>query len=122
MKIFLKTQIFTFTVLILSVVAFLQMPLQAQNEINLKSQIVRFATPPRMAGQTSVLQLRCDPIPIVHIAFVGLGMRGSEALRRFMYQEGVEVVALCDINKDFVKKAQKVLSENNKKPALEYFD
>lgn len=122
MKIFLKTQVLTFTVLVLSVVAFLQMPLQAQNEINLKTQVVRFATPPRMAGQTSVLQLRCDPIPIVHIAFVGLGMRGSEALRRFMYQEGVEVVALCDINKDFVKKAQKILSENNKKPALEYFD
>lgn len=119
---FFKTRIFTFTVLVLSVVAFLRMPLQAQNETNLKSQVVRFATPPRLVGQSSVLQLRCDPIPIVRIAFVGLGMRGSEALRRFMYQEGVEVVALCDINKDFVKKAQKVLSENKKKPALEFFD
>jgi predicted dehydrogenase len=39
-----------------------------------------------------------------------------------MYQEGVEVVALCDINKDFVRRAQKVLSENNRKPALEFSD
>ena len=78
--------------------------------------------PQRPAGQTNVLQLRCDPIPTVRIAFIGLGMRGSEAVRRFMYQEGIEVVALCDVNKDFVQKAQRLLAENNKKPALEFYN
>lgn len=83
---------------------------------------IEFTEPQRPTGQTNVLQLRCDPIPTVRVAFIGLGMRGSEALRRFMYQEGIEVVALCDVNKDFVEKAQKHLAENNKKPALEFYN
>ena len=83
---------------------------------------IEFAVSQRNVGQTTALQLRCDPIPTVRIAFIGLGMRGSETLRRFMYQEGVEVVALCDVNKDFVKKAQQILSDNHKKPALEFYN
>jgi predicted dehydrogenase len=82
---------------------------------------IEFPEPQRKEGQTTALQLHCDPIPTVRIAFIGLGMRGSETLRRFMYQEGVEVVALCDLNKDFVKNAQQVLSDNHKGPALEFY-
>jgi len=82
---------------------------------------IEFTEPQRQVGQTTALQLRCDPIPTVRIAFIGLGMRGSETLRRYMYQEGVEIVALCDVNKDFVKKAQQILIDNHKKPALEFY-
>ncbi|MFA7042785.1 MAG: Gfo/Idh/MocA family oxidoreductase [Bacteroidales bacterium] len=93
----------------------------AQNaDDNSKSGTFRLETPVRPEGQQNVLQLRCDPIPIVRVAFIGLGSRGQEAIRRFMYLEGVEIVALCDINKDFVTKAQKLLANNNKKPALEF--
>lgn len=84
------------------------------------SQIVRLEAPERPAGQENVLQLRCDPIPTVRVAFIGLGSRGSEAVRRFMYLEGIEVVAICDINKDFVAKTQELLAENNKAKALEF--
>jgi uncharacterized UPF0146 family protein len=94
----------------------------AQSESNNKSETIRLATPVRPDGQANVLQLRCSPIPTVRVAFVGLGMRGSEAVRRFMYLEGVEVVALCDINKDFVERAQKTLTDNKKKPALEFYN
>jgi len=122
MKTFLRFKNFTSLFLFLSVMALIQMPIHAQNSSNLKSEVIRFATPIRPAEQKNVLQLKCDPIPIVRIAFIGLGMRGSEALRRFMYQEGVEVVALCDVNKDFVENAQKVLSDNKKKRALEFYN
>lgn len=84
------------------------------------SQIVRLEAPERPAGQENVLQLSCDPIPTVRVAFIGLGSRGSEAVRRFMYLEGIEVVAICDINKDFVSKTQELLAENNKAKALEF--
>lgn len=84
------------------------------------SQIVRLEAPERPAGQENVLQLSCDPIPTVRVAFIGLGSRGSEAVRRFMYLEGIEVVAICDINKDFVAKTQELLAENNKAKALEF--
>ena len=41
-----------------------------------------FAEPARAEGQCDVLQLRCDPIPVVRVAFIGLGMRGSTAVGR----------------------------------------
>ena len=84
------------------------------------SQIVRLEAPERPAGQENVLQLSCDPIPTVRVAFIGLGSRGSEAVRRFMYLEGIEVVAICDINKDFVSKTQELLAENKRAKALEF--
>lgn len=84
------------------------------------SQIVRLEAPERPAGQENVLQLSCDPIPTVRVAFIGLGSRGSEAVRRFMYLEGIEVVAICDINKDFVSKTQELLTENKRAKALEF--
>ena len=55
-----------------------------------------FAEPARAEGQCDVLQLRCDPIPVVRVAFIGLGMRGSTAVERFTQLDGVEIVALCD--------------------------
>ena len=52
-----------------------------------------FAEPARAEGQCDVLQLRCDPIPVVRVAFIGLGMRGSTAVERFTQLDGVEIVA-----------------------------
>ena len=46
------------------------------------------AEPPRPAGQTDVVGLRVDPIPVVRAGFVGLGMRGSGSLSRFIILEG----------------------------------
>ena len=52
-----------------------------------------FAEPARAEGQCDVLQLRCDPIPVVRVAFIGLGMRGSTAVERFTQLDGVEIVS-----------------------------
>lgn len=43
----------------------------------IKNGTLVFAEPRREKGQTDVLQLRCDPIPTVRVAFVGLGDRKS---------------------------------------------
>ena len=64
------------------------------------------AEPARPAGQTDVIGLACDPIPTVRVGFVGLGMRGKGAVRRFLHIDGIEVKALCDLeqfNLDIVK-------------------
>ncbi|MCY2930164.1 MAG: Gfo/Idh/MocA family oxidoreductase [Planctomycetota bacterium] len=68
-------------------------------------------TPPRPPGQTDVIELRCPPIETVRVAFIGLGMRGSEAVNRYSYIEGVKIVALCDVVPANVEKAQNVLKE-----------
>jgi len=56
-----------------------------------------FPEPPRPDGQEDVIELKCDPIETVRIAFIGLGMRGSGAIHRYTFLEGVEIVALCDV-------------------------
>ena len=68
-----------------------------------------FPEPPRPEGQTDVIELRCDPIDTVHIAFVGLGGRGKGAVRRYTFLEGVKIVALCDLVPENLEKAQEIL-------------
>jgi hypothetical protein len=35
------------------------------------SGMIKTPTPPRAKGQTDVLELRADPIPVVRVAFIG---------------------------------------------------
>ena len=76
--------------------------------------------PPRPAGQTDVIGLRVDPIPVVRVAFIGLGMRGPEAVSRFMYIEGVEVKAICDLEQYNIDLVQEILKRNDRPEAAAY--
>jgi len=58
------------------------------------------STPERAKGQENVIQLAVDPIPVVRIGFAGLGMRGSTAVDRYTYIQGVDIVALCDYEQE----------------------
>lgn len=78
-------------------------------------------TPERPAGQEDVLQLKVDPIPTVRVAFIGLGMRGPGAVSRMTNIEGVEIVALCDVKEENVKKVNKRLAEKGLPEALEFY-
>ena len=68
--------------------------------------IIKVPVPARPAGQTDVLGLTAEPIETVHIGVVGLGMRGSEAIRRLAQLPGAEITALCDLLPDRVESAQ----------------
>lgn len=76
---------------------------------NNNQHLFKFPEPPREPGVKDVLELRCEPLDTVRIAFIGLGMRGSEAIRRYTFLEGVRVVALCDVMPENVDKANKIL-------------
>ena len=43
-----------------------------------------------------MLGFAAEPIPVVRVGFVGLGMRGPGAIKRFVNIEGAEIAALCD--------------------------
>ena len=45
----------------------------------------------------------------VRIGFVGIGDRGSGAVKRMTYIDGVEIVALCDVRQAAVDGGQKIL-------------
>ena len=59
--------------------------------------VIVFDAPARAEGQHSVLRLTTDPMPVVRVGFIGLGMRGPGAVERFTYLDGVEIKALCDL-------------------------
>jgi predicted dehydrogenase len=67
--------------------------------------------PVRPAGQQTVMGLACEPLEKVRIGVIGLGMRGSEAVDRLLYVEGVEVKAICDVLPERVQQAQKRMKE-----------
>jgi len=79
-----------------------------------------FPAPDRPAGQEDVIELRCDPIDTVRIAFIGLGMRGSGAIHRYTFLEGIKIVALCDVVPENVERSQQKLLEKGLPKADEY--
>lgn len=56
----------------------------------------------------------------VRIGFVGIGDRGSGAVERMTFIEGVEIVALCDIRQAAVDGGQKILEDAGLPRAREY--
>jgi hypothetical protein len=85
-----------------------------------QGNVITVAEPARPAGQTDVLLLRCDPIPVVRVGFIGLGMRGPGAVNRFTYIEGVEVKAICDLEQYNLDRVQENLARRERPKADEY--
>mgnify|MGYP001816151292 FL=1 len=109
MKNRLKLNILSLTVLTLMIaLGACVAPERQSEEITFKAAEL-FPEPPRPEGQSDVIELRCDPIETVRVAFVGLGGRGKGAVRRYTFLEGVEIVALCDLVQENLDKAQEIL-------------
>ena len=85
------------------------------------NRVILTPTPERPAGQTDVLELACPPIPIVRVAFIGLGMRGPGAVSRMTHIPGVEIIALCDVEQENTKRANKILEERGLPKAQEFY-
>ena len=76
--------------------------------------------PARSAGQESVIGLTAPKMEGVRVGFVGLGMRGPGAVKRFTHIPGVEVVALCDYKQENAENCQKYLKEASMPKAAVY--
>jgi hypothetical protein len=86
----------------------------------IKGSKIVYNTPARPSNQQSMLGFACDPIENVRVGFVGLGMRGPDALRRFAHIDGATIAALCDLIPERVEKAQGILERRNIPRAAEY--
>ena len=79
--------------------------------------------PERPAGQKDMLNFAAAPIPNVRVAVIGLGMRGPGAVQRMMNIEGVQIVALCDVEQARVEKiAKRVVDAGKPQPQVFYGD
>ncbi len=77
--------------------------------------------PERPEGQTDVIGLTTEPLETVRVAVIGLGMRGPGAVQRFTHIPGVEVVALCDVEENRTKNANKILTKAGRPQAKEFY-
>jgi hypothetical protein len=59
-------------------------------------------------------------LDVVRIGIIGIGMRGSDAVGRLSYIDGVEIVAICDKYPERLAGAQKTLTSLNRPKAKEY--
>ena len=85
-----------------------------------KSARINTPTPKRPAGQQSALGLRTAPLQTVRVGFVGLGMRGPDAVSRWCHIEGTDIKALCDVEADRVEACQRLLRQNGRPEAAAY--
>jgi predicted dehydrogenase len=82
------------------------------------NNLIQTSTPKRTGK--SVMGLRCEPLPEVRIAFIGLGMRGPGHVEAMCNIEGTKIVALCDVRPERVKATQSILKKHNRPEAAEY--
>ena len=76
--------------------------------------------PERPAGQEDMVAFAAEPIDTVRVGFIGLGMRGPGAVKRFTKIPGTKVVALCDLDSANVNNAQRILSDAGLPEAAAY--
>ena len=86
----------------------------------IKDGVIVFDEPAPAKGQEDMLLFAADPIDTVRTGFIGLGMRGPDAVRRFTYIDGAKVVALCDLEADRVARSQEIRAGRGKPAAAEY--
>lgn len=113
----MKRYIFLSLAILLSIFSFGVGNVSAQDSKN----VIKVETPARPDGQKDVIGLTCAPIPVVRIGFIGLGDRGNEAVRRFVYQTGIEIKGLCDLHKERVDSCQAMLKRAHFLKATAYF-
>ncbi len=85
-----------------------------------QSGVIKVDVPVRPAGQESALGMTADPIDVVRVGFVGLGMRGYSAVDRFVHVPDSKIAALCDVEADRVERSVAVLERNGLEPALTF--
>ncbi len=83
--------------------------------------VIKTEVPQRPAGQESMLAFAAPAIENVRIGFIGLGMRGPDAVHRMCFIDGAETVALCDLEKERAEAAAEILTKNGKPEAALYY-
>lgn len=85
------------------------------------AQLIKTKTPTRAKGQKDVLRMSAPAIPVVRIAFIGLGMRGADAVERITNIKGIEIVALCDMLPERTKASNETLVKLGFPKAKEFY-
>ncbi len=85
-----------------------------------KDHIIRTKVPARPAGQEDVVGLRLPPLDTVRVGFIGVGMRGRDAVRRFCFFPNTRIAAICDVLPENVERCQGYLRKASRPDAAAY--
>ena len=83
--------------------------------------VIKTKVPARPAGQEDVIGLTAPPMDTVHIGMIGLGMRGTTAIRRLCQIPAVKIAAICDLRESAIEDTQARLGRRGRAPAKAYF-
>jgi predicted dehydrogenase len=79
-----------------------------------------FLEPFNLPKGKSVMGLACKPLETVRIGIIGIGMRGSDAVRRLLQIEGTKIIALCDMVPAHIREANVKVTAAGQPAAAEY--
>lgn len=94
---------------------------QSNQQGNSTPSIIKTDVPERPSDQEDMLGYAAPALETVRVGFIGLGMRGPGAVSRFTHIDGTQIVALCDLHEDRVKKSQEILTKSGLPEAAEYY-
>ena len=84
------------------------------------TKVIKTKIPARPKGATDLVEFRTAPMDSVRVGFIGLGMRGPGAVKRFANIDRTSIKAICDKHADRLAKPQKFLKEAGRPAAAEY--
>lgn len=76
-------------------------------------------TGPKTANK-SVMDMKFEPRDRIRLGVIGVGARGTSMLDEFLGVDGVEITAVCDIVKDKVAAAQRIIEKAGQKTPAGY--
>ncbi len=83
---------------------------KASVNYTIEDGVIVLEEPERSPEQQSMIEFRAEPMDVVRVGFVGLGMRGPGAVERFTYIEGVAINGLCDKYVERAERCQEYLT------------
>ena len=75
---------------------------------------------PKIGGAGAMSNFVAPPLARVRVGVVGVGSRGTYALKRLAFMPGVEIAAFCDIAEAAMKRCREFLAQKKLPPAREF--
>ena len=74
----------------------------------------------KVGGAGAMSAFAAPPLARVRVGVVGVGSRGTYALKRLAFMPGVEIAAFCDVSEAAMKRSREFLAQKKFRPAREF--
>ena len=96
------------------------LPVLMASADNSGSNIIKTPIPQRPEGQTDLVGFRTAPMDSVRVGFIGLGMRGPDAVERYTHIDRTSIKAICDKHPERLAESREYIKKAGRPAAAEY--